>query len=69
MAALGRARLVANTPRVNDASKALAKRVMRKAKAHLKKMKCGKNPRTSKGYDAIAKKYRKKMPDSCFLAM
>ena len=69
MAALGRARLVANTPRVNDASKALAERVMRKARAHLRKMKCSKNPRTSKGYDAIAKKYRKQMPDRCFLAM
>lgn len=69
MAALGKARMVANTPRVNEASKALAKRVMKKAKAHLKKMKCSMDPKTSKGYDAIAKKYRKTMPDKCFLAM
>jgi hypothetical protein len=69
MSALNRARMVANTPRVNDASKALARRVMRKAKAHLKKMKCSMDPRTAAGYLKISKKYRDTMPDNCFLAM
>jgi len=69
MSALNRARLVANTPGVNEASVALAKRVMRKAKAHLRKMKCSMDPKTASGYIKISSKYRNTMPDNCFLAM